>query len=139
MKKLLIVLSGFVVLGLPYWITGEKRRFWQIFPILYLVFALGILLHGAVVGPKDYQSPEGFFNPLAYLTFFVQLFFGLPAWISWAISSFSSEIVYLGQTVNLTFHPRFDLGSYYLIVAGGLNYFTVIKLYDKWPKESAVR
>ena len=130
MKKYIIPLTGFVFPGLPYLLAKEYKKFFLIFPLLYLTFIIGILLKGGVISPSIYQSPKGFFNPLAYLTFFAQMLFGLPAFISYIYSLFHQTIIYKGAIVNITYPPFFDLGSYYLIVAGSLNYYANIKLYD---------
>ncbi len=124
-------LTGFIIPGFPYLFCGEKKRFLLIFPLLYVTFFLGLFLFdGAVVLPGEYQSPPGFFNPLGYLTFWCQMLFGLPAWISLFISTASPEIEYMGEMVHRTYPPLFDLGSYYLLVVGGLNYYCNIKIYD---------
>ncbi len=126
-----IALLGFIIPGLPYLIAGERKKFLMIFPLLYFSFFLGhLLFNGAVVFPAEYQSPPGFFNPLGYLTFFCQMLFGIPAWLSLFWSTIHPEIEYLGMTVHRTYPPLFDLGSYYLLAIGGLNYYCNIKLYD---------
>lgn len=126
-----LVLLGFILPGVPYLFIGEYKKFAMIFPLLYLTFIIGhLFFNGAVVFPAEYQSPPGFFNPLGYLTFFCQMLFGLPAWLSLLWSSLHPEIEYMGLEVHRTYPPLFDLGSYYLLVIGGLNYYCNIKLYD---------
>lgn len=128
MRKYIYVLLGFIVPGLPYLLAKEYKRYAMIFPLLYLTFAIGLLLNGAVVMPKAYQSPV--FNILAYLGYVSQMFFGLPAWMNNAWVTHQMEIEMIEKLPSYTSAEYFDLGSYFLVVAGGLNYYANVKLFD---------
>jgi hypothetical protein len=86
---------------------------------------IGWALRGGVSWPAWSPQAEDF-NLINNLTFIVQMGGGVPAFASLA----GHELVWpvLGGIPEA---PYYELGGYYLIVAGAINYFCALNLYDR--------
>jgi hypothetical protein len=90
--------------------------------------AFGWSLHGGVAWPS-WNPQAADFNLINNLTFLVQLGGGLPALASLAANHFG--YLPLGGIAKA---PYYELGGYYLIVAGAVNYFATLNFYDRLVK-----
>lgn len=122
---------GWLIPGLAFALCGRLRRGLVHFLLVATTFAAGIALHGSVVWPIwSTRAPE--FNLINNFTFIVQIGAGLPAlasfWATRAGESFPGAWRWLAGSPE---HPHYELGSYFLIVAGALNYFAVRNFYDR--------
>ena len=71
------------------------------------------------------MSDEGF-NLIHNFTFIVQLGAGLPALLSLYAQYLPGSLL-----IGVPSSPYYELGGYYLIVSGAINYFAVCNLYDR--------
>ncbi len=122
----LVLFLSWLVPGYGFFVHGLRRRAILVFALIQVTFLAGIAFRGGVLVPEFRWNHEGF-NIVSLLTFFTQIFNGGAALISmlpeflgqkWAI--FPSD-----ET-----SPWADLGSFFLLVAGGLNYFVLMSTYD---------
>jgi hypothetical protein len=127
----LILIIGWLVPGAGFLFCGRWARGLAHLFIVGGTFALGLMLHGAVLWPTwSFRSEE--FNLINNFTFLTQLGAGLPAIASFLAASWSDlpggPMSWLAGEAS---HTNFELGTYYLIVAGALNYFAVGNLHDR--------
>lgn len=121
----LSLLVGWLVPGAGFWMHGRRARGATQFVLVLVTFGLGLALHSGVAWPS--WSPRASdFNLINNFTFIIQLGAGLPALLS-----------LLAQKTAWTFlagvpqDPFYELGGFYLIVAGAINYFALCNLYDR--------
>lgn len=110
---------------------GRWARGTAHFVTIGLTFGLGLALHGSVLWPTWSVSSEEF-NLINNFTFVTQMGSGLPAVASFLVSRVTNaEPGAMSWLGGIQSHTNFELGSYYLIVAGALNYFAIGNLYDR--------
>lgn len=127
----LTLLVGWLVPGAGFMLAGKWGRGLMHLLIIGTTFTIGLALHGAVLWPTwSFRSED--FNLINNFTFITQLGSGLPAFASFLISRVTgAEAGPMSWLGGIQSHTNFELGSYYLIVAGALNYFAVGNLYDR--------
>ena len=125
-----LILLSWLVPGLGFMLCGRKSRGLAVFVLIMVTFLLGLVAHGGVVWPTWSTSDESF-NLMNNLIFLVQMLAGAPALVSLAASRM--EIGFLGGAPE---HAFFELGSYYLVVAGALNYFAATNFHDRIVRTS---
>lgn len=91
---------------------------------IHLTFFMGLILHGGLTYPA-WNPQDAAFNVVNNLTFLVQFFAGWPAVLSLMGSLFGVEILKAREV-----HAWFELGAFYCLVAGALNYFVVLNALD---------
>lgn len=109
-------------------LCGRWARGLTHFVMIGMTFAFGVALHSHVLWPVWSIRSEDF-NLISNFTFVVQMGSGLFA-LSSFMASVSAEAGSTGVS-KLAMHAYFELGSYFLIVAGALNYFAVGNFYDR--------
>ena len=93
--------------------------------LILLTFILGWVLHGGVAWPSwSMSAPD--FNLINNITFVMQMGAGLPA-----LASLTSSILNYSPLGGIPQHPFYELGSYYLLVGGAINYFALCNLWDR--------
>ena len=134
--KWLVVFLSWLIPGYGFYVHGFCKRAIFFFIILELTFFIGVALHGLVLFPVFDWTKEGF-NVVSILTFLTQMCNGLLG----IISVIPDLFVQLGQQnpdaarkvalfgYNETHHWA-DLGSFYLLISGGMNYFVLASTYD---------
>jgi hypothetical protein len=120
----LLIAAGLVP-GAGFWLVGRNARAAAHLLIVGVTFALGLALHGGVHWPSWSPSAEDF-NLIKNFTVLIQLGAGLPALVSLVANC--REWTLLG---GIEHHPYYELGGYYLIVAGAINYFAICNVYDR--------
>jgi len=124
---------GWLIPGASFMLCGRWTRGILHFVTIMVTFALGLALHSGVAWPSWSPKSEEF-NLINNFTFIVQMGSGLPALgslmasLSRAASASSAWPLWLAGEQK---HPYYELGSYFLIVAGALNYFVVGNFYDR--------
>jgi hypothetical protein len=122
----LVLTLSWLVPGYGLFIHGLRRRAVCLFVLIEGIFLIGAFLRGSVLPPEFRWSHEGF-NVVSLLTFFTQMFNGAAALVSllpevagraWAILPYDESYCWA------------DLGSFYTLVAGGMNYLLVMSTYD---------
>jgi hypothetical protein len=122
----LVLLLSWLVPGYGFMVNGHVKRGVYFFVILELTFLVGAFLYGSVLLPEFRPSREGF-NLVTILTFFTQIFNG-----GLGIISLLPEIFGRGAAI-LPYNEAnqwADLGSFFLLVSGGMNYFVIVNTYD---------
>lgn len=121
-----VVLSllNWLVPGTGYVLAGDVLRGAILFVLLNGCFALGLWWNGFILVPPAWKDPS--FNIVSFLTFVVQMFHGggtlLEIWCSR-----TGNLPMLVRDPGATYS---DLGALHLLVAGGLNYFASVRLFD---------
>jgi hypothetical protein len=123
-----LVLFNYLLPGAGFCAAGRWRRGLMQAAMVATTAAFGWLLHGGVIWPS--WSREALdFNLINNLTFLVQMGGGLPSMLSLAASQFHWPV--LG---GIPEDPYYELGGYYLVVAGAINYFATMNFYDRMVK-----
>jgi hypothetical protein len=132
-------LPGALLLGLNWLLPGlgfvlcrRHARGLTQFLIVIVTFALGLAWHGGVDWPSWLPSAPDF-NLINNFTFLIQLGMGLPAILSLLanLSTGLATTLHLGFLAGTPTHPYYELGVFYMIVAGAINYFATCNLYDR--------
>jgi hypothetical protein len=120
-----LVPVNYLLPGAGFCVAGRWSRGLIQATTVLLTVALGLLLHGGVVWPSWTPQAQDF-NLINNLTFLVQLGGGLPCLASLAANVLDWPIL-AGRPEN----AYYELGSYYLVVAGAINYFATMNFYDR--------
>jgi hypothetical protein len=120
------MILSWLIPGYGFFRNGRKTRGLIFFVLLQLTFIIGVALKGSVLLPVfNFRAPG--FNLVNVLTFITQSFNG-----GLALLSMLPE--FLGPGAALLPYeeaaPYADLGAFYLLVSGGLNYFVLVSTYD---------
>lgn len=119
-----IVLS-WLIPGSGFLLHRQITRGIIILIVLSATFVLGLLLEGTVVFPVWSPREEGF-NVINILTFLSQMGYGSLSLLCLASHTLGLSFFQGNQAGSF-----FDLASFYLIVAGGINYLMVFNFYDR--------
>lgn len=124
------VVLNWALPGVGFILAGRKARGLTQMAVVLVTFAFGLLLRGGVIWPSWAQDAS--FNLVNIITFIIQMGAGLPAIVSMIahLAGFDP----LGGVPSATY---FELGSFYMVVAGALNYFATCNLYDRLVKPTS--
>lgn len=125
-EKAYVLLLSWLIPGYGFYHNGMRRRAVFFFVVLEATFLVGAMFRGSVLFPVFNYREEGF-NLVTILTFFTQMFNGLLALVS-LLPDLTGGVFHV-LPYNETSH-WFDLGSFYLLVSGGMNYFVLMNTYD---------
>lgn len=130
MHPLLLCLVGWLVPGLGMVFLGTRYRLRAIafLVLVHLTFLIGLLLGGGVAPPVVEPGLLGM-TAIGFLTFFMQLGAGWPALVS-LLGHFAGIAALSGDQAG----AYYELGAFYMLVAGTLNYFIVCHSYDLTKK-----
>jgi len=115
----LLALLGWLVPGSGFFLLDRKYRFRGILflVVIHATFVAGVALRGGAVWPSwSFADPSFIVNDL---TFLMQMLGGWPALFSLG-AHFAGWSIAADQA-----HTLYELGSFYCLVAGALNYFVV--------------
>lgn len=118
------VFLNWLVPGVGFILAGRRARGFTQMGIVLVTFAAGIALRGGVTWPT--WTLDSGFNLVNIVTFIIQMGAGLPALVS--LGCHLLGYTPLGGIPAATY---FELGGYYLLVAGALNYFATCNLHDR--------
>lgn len=120
-----LLLVNWLLPGMGWLLAGRGKRAASQAVLVGGTFIIGLVLHGGVAWPAwSPSNPE--FNLINNFTFLIQLGAGGLALISLIAEHFGNAM--LGGVPS---HAWYELGSYYLVVAGGINYFATTNLHDR--------
>ena len=128
-EKLFVMVMSWLVPGFGFYRNGLKARGVFFFITLELTFLVGACFRGSVLLPDFSPHSEGF-NLVAILTFFTQMFNGLLGLVSLVpdlLGRFGLRFSILPYNETSQWY---DLGSFYLLISGGMNYFVLTSTYD---------
>jgi hypothetical protein len=125
-EKLFVILSSWLVPGFGFFLYGRRARGLLFFFLLQGIFLVGVFLKGSVLLPDFNPAAEGF-NLVTILTFVTQIFNGGLAIIS-LLPEFAGPHFAIFPSNEAA--PLADLGSFLLLVSGGMNYFVTVNTYD---------
>jgi hypothetical protein len=123
---------SWLIPGAGFMIYGRWGRGIAHFLMVGLTFMLGLALKSGVDWPSWSIRAEDF-NLINNFTFIVQMGGGFWALLSFGASNFMAEGAAgaLAWFQGLQEYRYYELGSYFLIVAGALNYFALGNFYDR--------
>lgn len=122
-----IVLLNWALPGVGFIVAGRKARGLTQMAVVLVTFAIGLMLRGGVIWPS--WIPDTSFNLVNIITFIIQMGAGLPA-----IASMIAHLAGFDPLGGVQSATYFELGSFYMVVAGALNYFATCNLYDRLIK-----
>jgi hypothetical protein len=121
------LVPGYGFMRHGYWLRGI-----YFFIALEVTFLIGAALRGAVLVPV-FNIGNPAFNLVNILTFFTQIFNG-----GLGLVSMLPDL--LGASVSiLPYNEAYrwaDLGSFFLLVSGGMNYFVMVSTYDNFYSDA---
>ena|ERR1043166_6646060 len=123
-EKLFVMILSWLIPGYGFFHHGFRRHALFFFIVLEATFLAGAKLQGSILWPDFNYHSEGF-NLVTILTFFTQIFNGLLGIISLLPDLRGPAIL----PYNETYHWA-DLGSFYILVSGGMSYFVLVSTYD---------
>jgi hypothetical protein len=123
-EKLFVLLMSWLLPGYGFLHNGRRWHALFVFVVLESTFLAGSMLQGSVLFPDFNFGSEGF-NLVTILTFLTQMFNGLLGLLSLLPDIGGPAILPYNET-----HHWADLGSFYLLVSGGMNYFVLASTYD---------
>jgi len=127
--KYFVLVMSWLVPGFGFAWHGRWWRAIFFFIVLEATFLAGAFLQGSVLVPEfSYSSKD--FNLVAILTFFTQMFNGFLGMISVAPDLLTRAGIHVRILPYNETNQWFDLGSFYLLVSGGMNYFVMMSTYD---------
>jgi len=108
-----------------------------LFIVIQLTFILGLSLKGSVALPVLDASGGSI---ISVLTFIIQLFNGASGLLSLGAvlwdQSLNAKGLVAGTGVRFLSgsqpHAFFELGAFYLLVSGAMNYFSIMNFYDRY-------
>ena len=137
---LLDVIISWIIPGSGYLRRGRYVRFLLIFVLINGTFLLGLALQGAVTLPI-WDGSRGSIS--STLTFIFQLGNGLLSGLSFFAVQWARRMNAIGaQPPTMVrffsgWQPdiTFELGSFYILVSGAMNYFLITNMYDRYRRD----
>lgn len=120
------MLLSWLIPGYGFMRNGMLARGLVFFVLLQLTFFVGVALRGSVLLPV-FNLREPGFNLVNVLTFFTQIFNGGLGLISLLPELLGGRGALFPYQESA---PYADLGAFYLLVSGGMNYFVLVSTYD---------
>ena len=123
-------LLNWIIPGAGFFAVGDKRRGIVLFVIINVVLLTG-LLYGGYIAKPSFSTQDPSFNLVGILTYIVEAFHG-GGWMlmQFLHSLYSDSPDAFFNLERMAAKPYSDLGTFHLVVAGGLNYFASVRLYD---------
>lgn len=125
-EKAQVMLFSWLIPGYGFYYHGLKWRALFFFLTLEITFLAGAALQGSVLMPDMRYGSEGF-NLVTILTFFTQIFNGLLGIVSLIPDLCGGVFRILPYNETSCWA---DLGSFYLLISGGMNYFVLVSTWD---------
>jgi hypothetical protein len=128
------MILSWLIPGYGFMKNGYVARGVFFFVILQLTFLIGAALRGSVLMPDFYFRSPGF-NLVNILTFMTQIFNGGLGLLSLLPEMLGRSMAILPYDES---YPWADLGAFYLLVSGGMNYFVLVSTYDHFYSDEAI-
>jgi hypothetical protein len=124
-QAFIVVFLSWLIPGFGFFVHRRWIRGLLFFIVLEATFLVGAAFKGSVLLPDFRFGSEGF-NVVTILTFFTQMFNGGLGLISLAPEFMRGWHILPYDETN----QWADLGSFFLLVSGGMNYFVMTSVYD---------
>ncbi len=121
-----LTLLNWVLPGFGFIMVGRRARGFTQLAIVLTTFGLGLALRGGVIWPVWSLSGEHELNIINNVMFLIQAGSGAPA-----LLSLFGQLAGLPLLAGLPEHPFYELGAYFIVVAGALNYYAACNFYDR--------
>ena len=118
---------NWIVPGVGFLAAGDRKRGIPLVIILNVIFFGGLLYGGYLYTPAFHPRSEQF-NIVSALTFVVQACHGGGTVLLLGAEKVGGPLA--GLLVRDPASAYSDLGSFHFLVAGALNYFATVKLFD---------
>ncbi|MCX7018751.1 MAG: DUF6677 family protein [bacterium] len=128
-NKYFVLVMSWLVPGFGFAWHGLWWRALFFFVVLEAAFLAGAFLQGSVLVPEFAYTNKDF-NLVTILTFFTQMFNGLLGIVSVAPDLLARAGIHVRILPYNETNQWFDLGSFYLLVSGGMNYFVMMSTCD---------
>mgnify|MGYP001571637387 CR=1 FL=1 len=126
-----LTLLNYLLPGAGFCLAGRRARGLLQAGMVLVTMALGFSLHGGVAWPS--WSPQAQdFNLINNFTFIVQMGGGLPA-----LASLAANLGGWSLLAGVPQDAYYELGGYYLVVAGAVNYFAALNFHDRLVKQDS--
>lgn len=125
-EKVFVMTLSWLIPGYGFYRHGLRWRALLFFVLLEASFVIGAVLRGSVLLPDLNPHSEGF-NIVTILTFVTQMFNGALAFVSLLPELSGAKAAILPYDEAYKFA---DLGAFYLLVSGGMNYFVLTNTWD---------
>lgn len=122
----MVMALSWLIPGFGFYYYGLRRRGVFLFVTLELTFLVGACMGASVLMP-DFNFKSQDFNLVTILTFFTQMFNGLLGFVSLIPDLVGGKFHILPYNET---GGWFDLGTFYLLVSGGMNYFVLVSTWD---------
>lgn len=130
-EKIWVLLLSWLIPGYGFIHNKHWKRGLFFFVVLQLTFLIGAFAFKGLVMKPELPGSESF-NVVALLTFIVQMFNGGLALLSLLPDLFGRGLAVLPYQEDYSWA---DLGAFYMLVAGGMNYFVLMSTYDNFYRE----
>ncbi len=126
-----LCILNWLIPGAGFAACRDYARGAALFVLINTIFAIGVLLGGYVLAPDSLVPMTRGFNLVGALTYLAEAFHGG----GWVLIRFLQNVSAdnpdaFFQMKNQAIKTYSDLGVFHLVVAGGLNYFATVRLYD---------
>jgi hypothetical protein len=123
--------------GFGFFRRKQYARAIILFIMIELTFFLGLSLQGSVSLPVLDASGGSI---ISSLTFIIQLFNGVSGLLSLGAVLWDQSLAAKGLVAGTWIkffsgsqpHAFFELGAFYLLVSGAMNYFSIMNFYDRY-------
>ena len=123
-----VMTAAWLIPGAGFWLNGRRGRAMLFFLSLQSAFLVGAALKGVVLWPDWNPGGEGF-NIVNILAFAVQMFNGLLGLVSLLPDLAGAKLALLPYRET---HATSELGSFFMLVSGGMNYFVLTGTWDSF-------
>ena len=122
---------NWLIPGAGFLLVRDYQRGVTLFLAINGCFAIGLLMGGYVLAPASFDPRAEGFNLVGLLTYLAQAFHG-GGWLllQGAQSAAADNPEAFFNLHRLAARTYSDLGAFHLVVAGCLNYFATMRLYD---------
>jgi uncharacterized protein DUF6677 len=135
------IIMSWLIPGFGFFRRGRYIRALMLFAAIEGTFIIGFLLKGSIVLPvMDFSGGGLGGGVISLLTFVIQMGNGFLGILSFSSVQYVQNLTANGieSAAFFTFlsgkqeHSLFEMGGFYMLVAGAMNYFAVTNFFDRY-------